>query len=147
MDFTHTGRLHPGSFATIVRMEKKYRTGLMWFRRDLRTEDNAALHHALQSCGRVFCIFIFDQDILALLAPQDRRVEFIHESLLDLDSQLGQLASENGTPDVGRMLFLPTTTTSLRPSLGTQKYLHCWTVRAWLFTRSRIMSFLKSLKC
>ena len=45
-------------------MIKKYRTGLMWFRRDLRTEDNAALYHALKSCHRVFCLFIFDRDIL-----------------------------------------------------------------------------------
>ena len=76
----------------------------MWFRRDLRTEDNAALHHALQSCSRVFCVFVFDRDILEPLAPQDRRVEFIHESLLDLDSQLRQLAEENGTPDAGLMV-------------------------------------------
>ena len=85
-------------------MQKKYQTGLMWFRRDLRVEDNAALHHALKSCSRVLCVFVFDQDILGRLPTQDRRVEFIHESLVDLDFQLRQLAEKNDTPDAGLMV-------------------------------------------
>jgi deoxyribodipyrimidine photo-lyase len=27
-----------------------YDKGLMWFRRDLRAQDNAALYHALKAC-------------------------------------------------------------------------------------------------
>ena len=76
----------------------------MWFRRDLRAEDNAALHHALKSCQRVWCVFIFDREILDALPKADRRVEFIHESLLDLDTQLRQLAEKNGTTDAGLMV-------------------------------------------
>ncbi len=72
-------------------MLKKYKTGLMWFRRDLRTEDNAALFHALKACQQVFCVFVFDKDILDALPRADRRVEFIRESLLDLDAQLATL--------------------------------------------------------
>ena len=56
-------------------MQKKYPTGLMWFRRDLRAFDNAALHHALKSCEQIHCIFVFDRDILDRLPRQDRRVE------------------------------------------------------------------------
>lgn len=82
-------------------MEKKYQTGLMWFRRDLRAEDNAALHHALTSCCQVFCVFVFDQEILEHLPRADRRVEFIRESLVDLDDQLRQLAQKNGVADAG----------------------------------------------
>ena len=41
-----------------------YDKGLMWFRRDLRAEDNAALYHALKSCRQVWCVFVFDTDIL-----------------------------------------------------------------------------------
>ena len=82
-------------------MPKHYKTGLMWFRRDLRAEDNAALHHALKSCSKVFCVFIFDQDILDTLPRADRRVEFIRESLVDLDEQLGELARHHGTADAG----------------------------------------------
>ncbi|MEO5661443.1 MAG: deoxyribodipyrimidine photo-lyase [Polaromonas sp.] len=77
-------------------MQKKYRTGLMWFRRDLRLEDNAALHHALRSCEQVFCTFIFDRAILDALPRADRRVEFIRESLVDLNHQLAHLASPAG---------------------------------------------------
>ena len=71
-------------------MHKKYKTGLMWFRRDLRLQDNAALYHALKSCEQVFCAFVFDRAILDALPRADRRVEFIRESLVDLNGQLAQ---------------------------------------------------------
>ncbi|WP_349280359.1 deoxyribodipyrimidine photo-lyase [Polaromonas hydrogenivorans] len=77
-------------------MHKKYRTGLMWFRRDLRLQDNAALHHALKSCEQVFCAFVFDRTILDSLPKADRRVEFIRESLVDLNRQLAKLALPAG---------------------------------------------------
>ena len=70
----------------------------MWFRRDLRVDDNAALHHALKSCDKVFCIFIFDSDILDALPRVDRRVEFIRESLVELDHAL---QSESGNVEAG----------------------------------------------
>ena len=60
----------------------RYDRGLMWFRRDLRTEDNAALHHALKLCREVWCVFVFDTGILDPLPRADRRVEFIHASVL-----------------------------------------------------------------
>ena len=72
-------------------MHRKYTTGLMCFRRDLRLQDNAALYHALKSCGQVFCAFVFDRTILDALPRADRRVEFIRESLVDLNGQLEQL--------------------------------------------------------
>jgi deoxyribodipyrimidine photo-lyase len=73
-------------------MEKQFETGLVWFRRDLRTQDNAALCNALQHCQQVHCVFVFDRDILDLLNKQDRRVEFIRESLLELDAELRSLS-------------------------------------------------------
>ena len=82
-------------------MPQHYETGLMWFRRDLRAEDNAALYHALKSCTKVFCVFVFDHDIVDTLPRADRRVEFIRESLVDLDEQLEQLARHHGTVDAG----------------------------------------------
>ncbi|GAC1601831.1 MAG: deoxyribodipyrimidine photo-lyase [Ramlibacter sp.] len=69
-------------------MEKTYPAGLMWFRRDLRANDNAALYHALKSCRVVHCAFVFDKAILDPLPRRDRRVEFILESLKELDTQL-----------------------------------------------------------
>ena len=85
-------------------MDKKYKTGLMWFRRDLRLQDNAALYHALKSCRQVFCLFVFDRDILDALPRADRRVEFIRESLVALDAQLRQLGLKHGTPHAGLLV-------------------------------------------
>ena len=73
-----------------------YDTGLMWFRRDLRLNDNAALRLALGACRKVHCLFVFDRDILDPLPRADRRVEFIHESLCELDQTLRELSSLPG---------------------------------------------------
>ncbi len=64
---------------------------LVWLRRDLRARDNAALYHALRSARRVWCGFVYDRAILDPLPRQDRRVDFIHASLADLDAQLRAL--------------------------------------------------------
>ena len=61
---------------------------LVWFRRDLRVDDHAALHHALRAADAVFCAFVFDRTILAPLPRADRRVEFICQSLAALDAAL-----------------------------------------------------------
>ena len=77
-------------------MQKAYSRGLMWFRRDLRSTDNAALHHALKNCSEVYCVFVFDTDILDILPREDRRVEFIRESLVELDRSLRALCGHAG---------------------------------------------------
>ncbi len=82
-------------------MSKQFDKGLMWFRRDLRCDDNAALYHALKTCRQVFCVFVLDRDILDKLPRADRRVEFIRESLVDLDDQLGRLAGQHGVNNAG----------------------------------------------
>jgi len=64
---------------------------LVWFRRDLRAFDHAALHHALTSSNSVYCAFIYDKDILDSLPRADRRVQFIHDSLAELDAELRAL--------------------------------------------------------
>ena len=64
---------------------------LVWFRRDLRAFDHAALHHALRASRAVHCVFVFDSDILAGLPRDDRRVRFIHASLVELDGELRRL--------------------------------------------------------
>ncbi|HMV53404.1 MAG TPA: deoxyribodipyrimidine photo-lyase [Rhodocyclaceae bacterium] len=64
---------------------------LVWFRRDLRDFDHTALSHALAEFERVYCAFVFDTEILDALASRtDRRVEFIRDSLVELDEQLGK---------------------------------------------------------
>lgn len=67
---------------------------IMWFRRDLRLSDNAALYHALKSGNPVVPIFIFDRNILDKLEDKaDRRVEFIHAALADMQQQLTDMGS------------------------------------------------------
>ena len=66
---------------------QKYAKSLVWFRRDLRDYDHAALYHALKNSNQVFCIFVFDTNILDQLKNKaDRRVEFIWESVKDRKS-------------------------------------------------------------
>jgi deoxyribodipyrimidine photo-lyase len=77
-------------------MDKEFSSGLVWFRRDLRIEDNTALYQALRACQRVYCAFVFDRDILEPLPRADRRVEFIRESLVDLDNRLREAAGRPG---------------------------------------------------
>jgi len=62
---------------------------LVWFRRDLRDFDHAALCRALERARRVWCAFVFDREILDRLpGPADRRVEFVHGSVAELDKAL-----------------------------------------------------------
>ena len=61
---------------------------LVWFRRDLRDYDHAALDAAADA-GRVYCAFVFDREILDVLpARRDRRLHYIRESLAELDRAL-----------------------------------------------------------
>jgi len=82
----------------------KSTVNIFWFRRDLRLHDNAGLYHALREGHPVVPIFIFDKHILDELEDQqDRRVEFIHQALGDMQVQLKKLGStldvRYGTPE------------------------------------------------
>ncbi|CAB3761250.1 cryptochrome/photolyase family protein [Paraburkholderia humisilvae] len=94
-------------------LDAYFDNGLVWFRRDLRTGDHAALYYALKHCGRVWCVFVCDTTILQPLIdrahtqhpgrkPQDRRIEFILASLAELDRSLrdggGGLIVAHGDP-------------------------------------------------
>lgn len=81
-------------------------TALMWFRRDLRLDDNTALRQALARHDRVYCAFVFDPGILdALLARSraNRRVEFMLAAIVELAAVLrrhgGGLILRHGAPD------------------------------------------------
>lgn len=62
---------------------------IFWFRRDLRINDNHGLWAALKDDNVVLPLFIFDPAILDRLEDhRDARVEFIHNSLLELKSNI-----------------------------------------------------------
>jgi len=73
-------------------MEQKM--NIHWFRRDLRLSDNAALYHALKRQQPVQPIFIFDKEILSKLTENDdKRVNFIYETILQLKSDLEKIGA------------------------------------------------------
>ena len=74
---------------------------LVWLRRDLRVDDHAALYHALRAARQVWCVFVFDRAILDPLPRQDRRVEFIRDTLVGVDGELRALAASHGVDDAG----------------------------------------------
>jgi deoxyribodipyrimidine photo-lyase len=73
-------------------MQPRFKKSLFWFRRDLRLDDNAALYEALRQSAEVHCVFVFDNEILDALKTEgiadDRRIEFILESVVELDAAL-----------------------------------------------------------
>jgi len=72
----------------------KYPVNICWLRRDLRLDDNAALYHALKAGKPVVPVFIFDRHILDKLENRDdRRVAFIHTTLLQLQLELEKKGS------------------------------------------------------
>ena len=95
--------------------------GLMWFRRDLRAFDNAALYHALKTCQHVHCVFVFDRAILDSLPRQDRRVEFIHESLLSLDAELRAVGGDAKAGLIVRHALAVDEVPQLAKALGVQE--------------------------
>ncbi|HEY8856890.1 MAG TPA: deoxyribodipyrimidine photo-lyase [Rugosibacter sp.] len=66
-------------------------SALVWFRRDLRTHDHAALFHALKAHDQVYCVFVFDSTILASLPRSDRRVEFILRAVEEVADDLRRM--------------------------------------------------------
>jgi deoxyribodipyrimidine photo-lyase len=60
---------------------------ILWFRRDLRVEDNPLLSFE----GEVFPIFIFDKNILEKLEKDDRRVSIIFHFVRELKEKLMHL--------------------------------------------------------
>lgn len=70
-------------------MEKNNGVAIHWFRRDLRIEDNTALHKALSGGLKVIPVFIFDKHILDKLEDRDdARVTFIHNCLSGIQKKL-----------------------------------------------------------
>ena len=67
---------------------KKNEIAVFWFRRDLRLQDNTALYEALNSGFEVLPLFIFDEEILNELPENDARVNFIYDTLYDIQTEV-----------------------------------------------------------
>ncbi|MDG2046226.1 MAG: DASH family cryptochrome [Halioglobus sp.] len=68
--------------------------GIFWFNTDLRVLDNPALMQASQEVDRLICIYCLPPSSPVGRAPNslsDNRLQFLQESLAELDHSLGQL--------------------------------------------------------
>lgn len=65
--------------------------GLVWFRRDLRIEDHAALAAALSDCQQVHALFVFDDPLLKSHLFGDACVSFMLASLEEVGGALERL--------------------------------------------------------
>ena len=76
---------------------------IFWFRRDLRLNDNTALHESLKK-NNVKPIFIFDTVIINKLEKDDARLSFIHSLLFSINKDLNTHNSSvfcyHGKPEV-----------------------------------------------
>ncbi len=67
---------------------------LVWLRRDLRLGDHAPLAHATSLAKEVAVVFVFDTNILDRLEDKDdKRLTFLHQSLMELDAELKKRGS------------------------------------------------------
>ncbi len=78
---------------------------ILWFRRDLRVEDNPLLAQD----GEVFPIFIFDSNILSKLPANDKRVTFIFNTVSSLKTKLQKIGLDlaifhGNPPDIFKAL-------------------------------------------
>jgi deoxyribodipyrimidine photo-lyase len=101
-------------------MTESLQKSLVWFRRDLRATDHAALYHALKNSKQVYCVFVFDKEILDLLPKADRRVEFIRESLVDLQWQLEKMLGQQAPILIVRHAWASDEIAQLAQQLGVQ---------------------------
>jgi deoxyribodipyrimidine photo-lyase len=64
---------------------------IVWFRRDLRTDDHAALYHASREGAPIIPLFIFDADLIRALPSDGAAFNYQAESLLELGAKLESL--------------------------------------------------------
>ena len=65
--------------------------GLMWFRSDLRIDDNPALLGAANSCDELIGVYIFSQKQWNLHHESNVKQDFLIQNLFTLEKQLKKL--------------------------------------------------------
>ena len=76
--------------------EKQNNTGLIWFRNNLRTQDNSSLKKAIDNHKKVIAIFFFDpknfkKEIFGFKKTEKFRAKFLIETITDLKENLAKL--------------------------------------------------------
>ncbi|MGB0521304.1 MAG: deoxyribodipyrimidine photo-lyase/cryptochrome family protein [Flammeovirgaceae bacterium] len=75
-------------------MPSKEKIHIVWFKRDLRIQDNEALFHALNSEHRCLLLYIFEPSLIADEHYSERHWNFVKESIRDLNRQLAHVQSQ-----------------------------------------------------
>ena len=77
-------------------MSNSFEKGLFIFRRDLRVHDNISLISLANECEKIICCFIFtpEQVSSSNKYKSDNAVQFMIESLIDLDQELKKKGSQ-----------------------------------------------------
>ncbi|MEX0311849.1 MAG: deoxyribodipyrimidine photo-lyase/cryptochrome family protein [Tateyamaria sp.] len=108
-------------------------TTLVWFKRDLRVADHAALAHAAAQ-GDVVPLYVFEPEYWAQPDVSGRQFDFVSECAADLSDALSRL----GVPLVVRVGRVVDVLDALREDLSFQRVLsHEETGSAWTFDRDR----------
>ena len=66
---------------------------LIWFKRDLRTEDNEALARAA-SQGTLICLYIYEPDVIGAEDYDAAHLRFTNQCLVDLRERLRELGGK-----------------------------------------------------
>ena len=66
-------------------------SALVWFRNDIRIEDNPALRNAFEDSHQVHCIFIFSNEQLKKHNEANVKIDFLIKNLFLLEKKLGEL--------------------------------------------------------
>jgi deoxyribodipyrimidine photo-lyase len=92
-------------------MKKKHQKSLIWFRRNLRLEDNQALWEGIQNSNSYLLLYVFDEkewkeNPLGISRSSDLKMNFVWQSVLDLKQNIekkgGQLFIQKG--EVNRII-------------------------------------------
>ena len=73
---------------------EKEEINVIWFKRDLRLQDNEAIYNAMSSNKRVLFLYVFEHSLLIDPHYHDRHWNFIKQSLVDINKQLEQFETK-----------------------------------------------------
>lgn len=66
----------------------KEHINIVWFKRDLRLEDNEAIYQSLKSKNRTLLLYVFEPILLNNPHYSERHWDFVKESIVDLNARL-----------------------------------------------------------
>jgi deoxyribodipyrimidine photo-lyase len=88
--------------------------GILWFRNNLRLEDNPSICRSLEDCDEILCTYVFDEKIWSPPSSQDRmgtvRAKFLLESIAELKEEIESLGGTieflfgNPVPELSKLM-------------------------------------------